>query len=305
MAHAYETFAENGKLTTGTLSPGQGHKNKPPGPVGIERIDSAKGKAEDLPNGHKAVNKVKQKQVIPAGVASEVGTILQTVVQKGSGTAAQIPGVIISGKTGTTENFGDAWFIGWTKEYTVAVWVGYPDKFKPMKTEYRGGPVSGGTFPAEIWKTFMQALLKIDPLPKSGKSDDAQAQTGTVPAPVEGAQPSVTATPPAAGDGTGGAGAGDGTTGGDGTGTTGGGTGTTTAAAGPEPPAAGTGTTGGGGTGTTGGGPGRPAARPAAPRRPPAGRPRPPGVEPAPGRPGPAPLAAAAATTPQAATGTG
>ena len=55
---------------------------------------------------------------------------------------------MIAGKTGTTESYGDAWFVGWTKEYTVAVWVGYPDEFKPMETEFQGEPVAGGTFPA-------------------------------------------------------------------------------------------------------------------------------------------------------------
>ena len=44
-----------------------------------------------------------------------------------------------SGKTGTTENYGDAWFVGFDTHYTVAVWVGYPDKLIPMKTQYRGG----------------------------------------------------------------------------------------------------------------------------------------------------------------------
>ena len=54
---------------------------------------------------------------------------------------------MIAGKTGTTENYGDAWFVGWTKEYTVAVWVGYPDELKPMETEFQGEPVAGGTYP--------------------------------------------------------------------------------------------------------------------------------------------------------------
>ena len=55
---------------------------------------------------------------------------------------------MVAGKTGTTESYGDAWFVAWTKEYTVAVWVGYPDEFKPMETEFQGEPVAGGTFPA-------------------------------------------------------------------------------------------------------------------------------------------------------------
>ena len=121
-----------------------------------------------------------------------MAAILQTVVGRGTATRAQIPGVVIAGKTGTTESYGDAWFVGWTKEYTVAVWVGYPDEFKPMETEFQGEPVAGGTYPAGIWKTFMQALLKIDPLPK----DDGGNGTGTpTPTPGAGVPPAATVAP--------------------------------------------------------------------------------------------------------------
>ncbi len=189
MAHAYETFATNGKLVYGTLSPGQSNKSLPvPGPVGIDRIDKRDGKklrAVVLDDGQKMVNKRKERKVLTPEVAGTVSSILQTVVKQGTATRAQIPGVMIAGKTGTTEDYGDAWFVAWTKEYTVAVWVGYPDEFKPMKTEFQGEPVAGGTYPAAIWKTFMQALLKIDPLPKkdggdgTGKPDrDAHAGHG-------------------------------------------------------------------------------------------------------------------------------
>ena len=87
--------------------------------------------------------------------------------------------MVIAGKTGTTESYGDAWFVGWTKEYTVAVWVGYPDEFKPMEFEFQGEPVAGGTYPAGIWKTFMQALLKINPLPKDDGGDGTGKPTPT------------------------------------------------------------------------------------------------------------------------------
>jgi penicillin-binding protein 1A len=207
MAHAYETFANDGLLTYGTLSPGRDQKKSlpVPGPVGIERIDrvrNGKGKLVELPDGARMINKVRHKRVISDGIAREVGTILQTVVKKGSATRAQIPGVMIAGKTGTTENYGDAWFVGWTKEYTVAVWVGYPDKFKPMETEFQGEPVAGGTFPAGIWKTFMESLLKYDPLPKKDGGDGTGADLeptatpsgdGTAPPPTT---PEATVTPP-------------------------------------------------------------------------------------------------------------
>ena len=67
-----------------------------------------------------------------------------------------------AGKTGTTTNYGDAWFVGWDSKYTVAVWVGYPDRLIPMTTEFNGGPVLGGTYPALIWHDFMVSAMGID-----------------------------------------------------------------------------------------------------------------------------------------------
>jgi penicillin-binding protein 1A len=201
MAHAYETFATGGRLVYGTLSPGQSDRSLPvPGPVGIERIDrvrDSKAEAVELPDGRRMVNRPKRRTVVKPEIAGQVASILQTVVMTGTATRAQIPGVTIAGKTGTTENYGDAWFVGWTKEYTVAVWVGYPDKFKPMKTEFQGEPVAGGTYPAGIWKTFMQALLKFDPLPEDDGDDGTGMPTPT-PAPGIAPPPAATAAPPAA-----------------------------------------------------------------------------------------------------------
>jgi len=97
----------------------------------------------------------------------------------------------VAGKTGTTENYGDAWFVGWTNELTVAVWVGYPDELRPMETEFNGRPVAGGTFPAAIWKSFMDEARTYedygkpeddeDPVPPS---PDAPVTPGTT-APTE------------------------------------------------------------------------------------------------------------------------
>ncbi len=92
----------------------------------------------------------------------------------------------ISGKTGTTEGYGDAWFVGWTPEYTVAVWVGYPNEFKSMETEFNGQPVAGGTFPAGIFKTFMESVLRIYP------PEEDEEETPTAPAPSATAAPTAT-----------------------------------------------------------------------------------------------------------------
>jgi penicillin-binding protein 1A len=89
-------------------------------------------------------------------------SILETVVSNGTGTNAQIGVEGQWGKTGTTENNGDAWFCGGVAdEVTACVWVGYPDSTTPMTTLYNGGPVMGGTFPALIWASVISAWRDI------------------------------------------------------------------------------------------------------------------------------------------------
>ena len=119
--------------------------------------------------------------------------MLQGPVQQGTATAAGIPGVAVSGKTGTTSNYGDAWFVGWTPQLTVAVWVGFPNKLVSMSTLYNGGPVEGGTFPAVIWHTFMvQALQILAQEAASSKNGQTTTTTTTTPLLTNG----VPAAPP-------------------------------------------------------------------------------------------------------------
>ena len=171
MAHAYQTFARQGKFVYGSMSPGALRKGQPvPGPVGIRSIgrrEDGKIKPVKLPNGTAARNHVRTKRVLDEGVAEHrrhrsCRAWSRTAPARARSSAA----VPVAGKTGTTENYGDAWFVGWTHDYTVAVWVGYPNKLVPMKTEFNGEPVAGGTYPAGIWKTFMESVLKIDPPPE-------------------------------------------------------------------------------------------------------------------------------------------
>jgi penicillin-binding protein 1A len=196
MAHAYETFASGGDLIYGTLSPGAENTREEaaPGPVGIERItkrEDGKSVPIELPNGEDAVNRKERRNVLEHSVATEVGSLLQGVVRDGTGTRAQVAGTVIAGKTGTTEGYGDAWFVGWSPQYTVAVWVGYPNEFKSMKTEYQGQAVAGGTFPAGIFQTFMASALRIHP-PK----DDEETPTTTAPVPGATAAPTAPPTTP-------------------------------------------------------------------------------------------------------------
>ncbi len=86
--------------------------------------------------------------------------MLQDVVDDGTGQRAALDDRPVAGKTGTTENYGDAWFVGYTPQLAVAVWVGYPNKLVSMENQFEGGPVAGGTYPAEIWKAFAKRALR-------------------------------------------------------------------------------------------------------------------------------------------------
>jgi penicillin-binding protein 1A len=139
MAYAYSTLANNGKRVSGTLAPDG------KGPVAIREVDGPEGTRKNEPI---------TKQVVPADVAQTAKDMLRLVVTSGTGKAAQVGDEDIWGKTGTTENYGDAWFAGGNDELTVAIWVGYADRVQAMEYEH-AGPVAGGTFPAEIFHDFM------------------------------------------------------------------------------------------------------------------------------------------------------
>jgi penicillin-binding protein 1A len=152
MAHAYETIAHGGERVSGTLAEAEE-------PVGIQEVKAGGQRLPD--NSKQDINQVRTRRVLPQSVAETETSMLETVIQYGTGKAAAI-GQFAAGKTGTTSNYGDAWFVGWDSKYTVAVWVGYPDKLIPMTTDFNGNPVLGGTFPALIWHEFMMSALGID-----------------------------------------------------------------------------------------------------------------------------------------------
>jgi penicillin-binding protein 1A len=165
MAHAYETIAHGGRRVTGTMA-------EDDAPVGIQEVEAG---AQPLPDGSRRDrNRVQTQRVLPPGVAQTETSMLETVLQYGTGKAAAI-GQFAAGKTGTTSNYGDAWFVGWDSKYTVAVWVGYPNKLIPMSTDFNGNPVLGGTFPALIWHDFMTSALQID----KNRAEAAAANNGS------------------------------------------------------------------------------------------------------------------------------
>jgi penicillin-binding protein 1A len=103
------------------------------------------------------------RSAVAAGNAYLITRVLREVIRRGTGTAAAI-GRPAAGKTGTTNNYTDAWFVGYTPDLVAAVWVGYPQGSIPM-TDVHGIRVYGGTFPAQIWREFM--LAAHDGLPVS------------------------------------------------------------------------------------------------------------------------------------------
>ena len=175
MAHAYETFATGGKLIYGSLSPGQSDEVAARARPGRDRADRpeaqgqvARGRARRRrEDGQQAQGR---KRVLDAGDRRPgLRRCCRPWSSSGTATRAQIPGVMVAGKTGTTENYGDAWFVAWTKEYTVAVWVGYPDEFKPMKTEFQGEPVAGGTYPGGDLEDLHAVAAEDRPAAQEGR----------------------------------------------------------------------------------------------------------------------------------------
>src|SRR5207302_4515414 len=122
-------------------------------PLAIRRVVLPNGRVDDQTQW----GTPQRKRVISDGVAYEVTKILQQNVLHGTGVGAYF-GRPAAGKTGTTDNHADAWFCGYTPNLDTTVWVGYPRAEIPM-TDVHGIAVAGGTFPATIWRLFMQAAL--------------------------------------------------------------------------------------------------------------------------------------------------
>jgi penicillin-binding protein 1A len=149
--YAYSTIGNDGSRVSGTLAPEPGDS-----PVAYTKVTDDEG--HTIKGGE---NQPLHEQAISEGTAKEAKSILETVVQEGTGTNANIGAPGQWGKTGTTEESGDAWFCGGTEEVTACVWVGYADTTTPMLALYNGGPVMGGTYPALIWASVINAWEQI------------------------------------------------------------------------------------------------------------------------------------------------
>ena len=104
-----------------------------------------------------------RKRVIADWVAAEVVRILEENMTAGTGVGAYF-GRTSAGKTGTTDNYADAWFCGFLPSLEATVWIGYPQGEIPMRSVH-GIEVSGPTFPATIWKLFMSRAADYAPFP--------------------------------------------------------------------------------------------------------------------------------------------
>ena len=166
MASAYSTFADGGVY----------HR-----PLLITKVTDANGKSLPLP-----VQPQSRVVLTPPQVA-QLDYVLQQVVQRGTGVAAGHLPFPVAGKTGTTENSADAWFIGYTPNLTTAVWMGYATGNKPM------GRVQGGSVPAEMWHDYMKAVLTA--MPQYGSAFPAPDLSGKMLTPPTGAV-TPSSTPP-------------------------------------------------------------------------------------------------------------
>jgi penicillin-binding protein 1A len=115
-------------------------------PVSIEKVTFPNGKV-DRPQG------AQPKRVLSEAVAYQVTRLLHDNITEGTGTAAYTGCPGQAGKTGTTDEYTDAWFSGYQPNLATAVWVGYPESNEISMSSVHGITVFGGTFPAEIWNS--------------------------------------------------------------------------------------------------------------------------------------------------------
>jgi len=146
LARAYVSFATGGRRIDTSL-----RRANQPRVIAEVRNEGDEPLLDNRPRGTR---------VLAPGQAALLSSLLQRVVVEGTGVRAQLDDRPVAGKTGTTENYGDAWFVGYTPQLVVAVWVGYPTTLQPMLTEFNGEPVTGGSYPALIWKTFAEKALE-------------------------------------------------------------------------------------------------------------------------------------------------
>jgi penicillin-binding protein 1A len=137
MANAYATIASGGM------------RNRP---IAIEKVTFPDGHTENL-------GKPRRHRAFTDGVTAKATDIMEQNIKSGTGTKANI-GCPAAGKTGTTDNHTDAWFVGYTPNLSTAVWVGFPKRRVEMYPPVTPISVAGGTYPSEIWGRYMKAVKR-------------------------------------------------------------------------------------------------------------------------------------------------
>jgi penicillin-binding protein 1A len=135
MANAYATLASGGIRNTATA---------------ISKVEFPNGDTD-------APSDEERTRAFSDGIAYEVTDVLKGVITSGTGTAASIGCAGQAGKTGTTDDYTDAWFVGYTPRFSTAVWVGYPNARTSM-----GGGAFGGTYAAPVWHDYMTVAQGAD-----------------------------------------------------------------------------------------------------------------------------------------------
>jgi penicillin-binding protein 1A len=109
-------------------------------------------------------NKPECRRVIHPRISAQTVAMLRGVVTGGTGHRAALPDRPVAGKTGSAQDYTSAFFSGFTPQLSTSVWVGYRKTRVSMSNLYNGGPVFGGTFPAEIFQAYMAAALAGAPV---------------------------------------------------------------------------------------------------------------------------------------------
>ncbi|TMM14616.1 MAG: hypothetical protein E6G01_12265 [Actinobacteria bacterium] len=144
---------------------------------GVHHAPSFVEKVTDSSNNVDFGGADKGDRVVSAQNSRVVTQALQGVVQRGTGTAAALSDRPVAGKTGTTDNLANAWFVGYTPQLVTAVWMGSPAGLVPM---YGVGGVNvfGGTYPARIFHDFMSSTLSGQPVVNFAAPDPSQIGPG-------------------------------------------------------------------------------------------------------------------------------
>jgi len=154
MASAYATLAAGGVYSK---------------PMAITKVVLPNGKTDT----DAGWGKPQRERVIPDWVASTVTQVLEQNMVAGTGTGAHVYGHTDAGKTGTTDDYADAWFCGYTPHLEATVWMGYPQGEVPM-LDVHGIAVTGGSLPASVWHAFMTTAI-------GGRGDVAFPEAQTPP----------------------------------------------------------------------------------------------------------------------------